>query len=160
MKLIHYSDSPLKKVWTIVQYEPEHISEYDKPNGLWVSVIGEGDWLSWCQSENFYTSSMKWENEIVLKKENKVLHLSNRKELLEFQEENGLKSSWSNRYGIDWIKVSKKYQGLIIAPYDYESRWDISWYYTWDCASGCIWDSDAVGEVVSEETKVIRSEKG
>ena len=48
---------------------------------------------------------------------------------------------WSLLAGIDW-------DGIEICPYLWEFRMSTSrWYYGWDVASGCIWDSEAlVGE--------------
>ena len=59
------------------------------------------------------------------------------------------KSLWHNEldtHEIDWKKVKSKYQGIIIAPYQWSCRLnlDSNWYYGWDCASGCIWDLDCI----------------
>ena len=41
------------------------------------------------------------------------------------------------------------YQGIIIAPYLWTRRHHEStgWYYSWDCASGVIWDARAIAEL-------------
>lgn len=46
----------------------------------------------------------------------------------------------------DWIDVASRYSGIEIAPYQWKRRIHPStfWYYTWDCASGCIWDLSAI----------------
>ncbi len=52
------------------------------------------------------------------------------------------------RQPLDWAKVAEHYDGLIIAPYQWSRRYDgPSWYYGWDCASGCIWNLDAIAAV-------------
>jgi hypothetical protein len=43
-------------------------------------------------------------------------------------------------YDIDWERLAKEYDGVEIAPYQWQRRLsDQRWYYSWDCASGCIW---------------------
>lgn len=49
---------------------------------------------------------------------------------------------------IDWQKVSRQYDGIIIAPYQWEHRLSSDWYYPWDCASGCIWNGKAIQTIV------------
>jgi len=48
-----------------------------------------------------------------------------------------------------WGDLKQKYDGLIIAPYQWERRLDLMWYYSWDCASGVIWNLDAVDTVTA-----------
>ena len=53
-------------------------------------------------------------------------------------------------YGcIDWRLVAEEWQGIVIAPYLWERRFDSDarWYYSWDCASGCIWDHRAIAAI-------------
>lgn len=47
---------------------------------------------------------------------------------------------------IDWVKVKPLYDGIIITPYQWRCRLDpdIFWYYSWDCASGCIWNLETI----------------
>ena len=48
---------------------------------------------------------------------------------------------------INWRKVAKAFDGIIIPEYIYSRRLDgnaSDWYYGWDCASGCIWDARAI----------------
>jgi hypothetical protein len=55
-----------------------------------------------------------------------------------------------SRFEIEWRKVAERFDGIIIAPYIWQRRLDLesSWYYSWDCASGCIWNASAVREIV------------
>lgn len=50
---------------------------------------------------------------------------------------------------IDWRKVERDFAGIEIAPYQYRLRFDrnVSWYYPWDVASGCLWDVDVIKHV-------------
>ncbi len=57
---------------------------------------------------------------------------------------------------VDWAKVAKLYDGIIIAPYISARRLahSVNWYYTWDCASGCIWNPRAIKSIkLIEEPK-------
>jgi hypothetical protein len=51
--------------------------------------------------------------------------------------------------GIRWDLVADKYQGILIPTYHWSRRMFVSssWYYPWDCASGCIWDADAIESI-------------
>lgn len=46
--------------------------------------------------------------------------------------------------------MAHRYDGIIIAPYVWSLRLDIDffWYYDWDCASGVIWNSAAVSNLI------------
>ena len=46
--------------------------------------------------------------------------------------------------GIDWKKAARKYGGLIITPYQWDMRFELLWYYGWDCASGVIWGTKQI----------------
>ena len=64
-------------------------------------------------------------------------------------------SDWARRFRdryIDWPAVATDYPGLIIAPYQWSCRMSefTRWYYGWDCASGCIWNADAIARVTEE----------
>ena len=48
---------------------------------------------------------------------------------------------------IDWPKVTEHYTGIEICPY-LNSRRDVSWYYGWDVASGCVWDPSGIKELI------------
>jgi hypothetical protein len=46
---------------------------------------------------------------------------------------------------IDWRAVEATgAAGVEICPYQYRRRREPHWYYTWDVASGCVWDPAAV----------------
>lgn len=51
---------------------------------------------------------------------------------------------------IDWPKVASHYAGIEICPYLSSKRMDDDsmWYYSWDVASGCVWDSSGVKELI------------
>ena len=62
-----------------------------------------------------------------------------------------INAKYKNRC-IAWEKVAAKYDGLIITPYIWQRRMELNWYYTWDCASGCIWNVRAIKDIRLIET--------
>jgi tRNA nucleotidyltransferase/poly(A) polymerase len=54
---------------------------------------------------------------------------------------------------IDWPTVASHYAGIEICPYRADKRNDDDafWYYGWDVASGCVWNSSGVKEVISAD---------
>jgi hypothetical protein len=159
IKLIHYSGLHLDKLEPFTYDQKEKIY-HAKPLGVWVSVEGDSSednisWKEWCISENFQLEHFKHSYEVILKDDANVLHLKTSDEIFEFTKKYPLPLekgwySWRSKdtYQIDWVKVAEKYQGIIIAPYQWDCRLsiDCSWYYGWDCASGCIWDLDCIKE--------------
>ena len=144
-QLIHFGREKLSKVRSVTQdQDPAY-----KPRGLWVSVEGENShgWKDWCEAEDWGQSNLVQETEIVLAQNAKVLRLSSATELDDFTNQYGVGSD--SLRGIDWKRVAWQYSGIIIAPYIWERRLEshTMWYYGWDCASGCIWDSSAIKEL-------------
>lgn len=116
-----------------------------KPNGFWYEV--DGDWRRWCRAEEWgdpdgplYRVTLNGE---------RMLNIRSEDELRAFNEEYG-KSDWlrSDRYvwEVDWETAAEQYDGVEIAPYLWSMRFDteIAWYYSWDCASGIIWQPKGV----------------
>ncbi len=145
-KLWHYTGEPL--AMEPRAYEQPEPREYGKPVGLWVSVEGKDDWPSWCQGEEFRLDQLAYRTPMTIKDGASVLFI-NPGTLRRFDTDFGVSwrwgenSQWTAR-GIDWRAVAERYDGIIIAPYSWHHRLEMSWYYTWDCASGCIWNLDAV----------------
>lgn len=145
--LLHYSREPLVTVRSVEQGDQPDM----KPRGLWVSVLGEDDWQSWCESEGFATETFK-QTEITLAPDAKILRLSEDWQIIDLTRKfdvPGTRRTPHWRIMLDWRKVAALYQGIIIAPYSWQCRHhgETSWYYGWDCASGCIWDAAAVAEL-------------
>lgn len=134
---LHNTKEPLGELRAVAQDR-----EWMKPRGLWYGV-GEA-WLEWCRSE-----MPSWVHghtyEIALRPRAKVLKLRTVKAVREFHDEYAPKSRWS---WPDWARLAKRYDGIEIAPYQWRLRlgWQ-TWYYGWDCASGCIWHPRAVAEI-------------
>lgn len=164
MKLIHYTSKKIDIDLHRKYVDVENVAM--KPSGLWVSVQGEDDWKWWCESEEFRLDGLNYAYEVKLKENANVLHLKTPFSLLEFTKKygsdmhgnpldlhkyfefDGFSSGWGvGIINMDWAKAKKEYQGIIIAPYQWSCRFDLMWYYGWDCASGCIWDLECIEEV-------------
>lgn len=147
MILEHYTRHPL---------EFDREKTYDqresfKPVGFWVSVQGEDDWPSWCRSEMWNVESLENRAVVELDPAANVLMLETPFAMLEFHtkyEKPSAERYWNKGY-IDWSAVAKDYDGIIIAPYQWSLRLStkLLWYYTWDVASGCIWNLNAIKSV-------------
>ena len=106
-----------------------------KPFGLWYAIGTE--WISWVKD-----NMPEWERDhafVLDVDESRLLKINTYHDLQSFNEEYGVDSHY-----IDWVKVSEKYGGIEIAPYIYQARLDMLWYYGWDVASGCVWGANMV----------------
>jgi hypothetical protein len=114
-----------------------------KPKGLWLSVdskewVNNVTWDKWCQTHEFHTDNTKYKYRVSLNLGASILVISTFKKLLAFNDKYDLNNN------IDWNSVAKHYDGIIIAPLIDEGRRKFFWYYSWDCSSGCIWNSDVI----------------
>jgi hypothetical protein len=148
--LIHYSAEPLTAVESVLKPWPHH--RVGKPPGLWVSVEtgNEDGWRDWCISEKFGLERLAHATRVTLKPDANILWAKDRWGILQIVQNyrNANARQWSYD-GIDWGKVMQAYQGVVIAPYVWQCRLEMwcEWYYTWDCASGCLWNADAVASL-------------
>lgn len=160
MELIHYGTAPL----TSVRHpEASDSSGRLKPCGLWVSVKGEDDWKSWCESEGFRAESLVAETRITLAVNHNVLHLGGPFEIDAFTKEYEGEPQYAGDRSIDWDRVASRYDGIVIAPYCWQRRMTphTFWYYGWDCASGCIWNPAAIASLESlEQVSGLRAPQG
>lgn len=146
MNLSHYSDDPDLVPKSVAQYG----GRWDKPQGLWVSVDGPNDWPEWCAREEFRDTASQNHYRVEISKAANILHIKDAMDLDDFSVDYGINERGFGEYiRIDWASVAEKYDGVIIAPYDkimgcMTTSW---WLYSWDCASGCIWNADAIDHV-------------
>ncbi len=162
MDLRHYTDQPmtLHRDRVYIQRSPNFIR---KPEGFWVSVLGEDDWPTWCHAERFHTDMLAHEYKVTLKSCARIHHITNLFAFDAFHDTYSVETErrphynsdeyWRGQRPIDWRKVAADCDGIIIAPYQWERRMLPSWYYGWDCASGCIWNPAVIREL--EGTKQV-----
>jgi hypothetical protein len=151
MKRTHITIKPMKKVRR--ETRPQEIDH--KPKGFWYGI--DGDWERWCKGEDWGLSKDKenLEYELVLADEN-ILMLSSVVEIDKFHElyEGSLSGILAL---INWKAVAEKYDGIEIAPYQWNRRFEGTahhWYYGWDCASGCIWRPKGCSVKLAGKVKV------
>ena len=157
MQLLHYTDQPVS--WDRDRiYLQDFPRQFGKPEGLWVSVAGEDDWPSWCQENDYGIYSLAHVSEVTLTPCAQILFLSTAQQLLDFHSRYAVQTEFERamvgllpdeflvrQRPIDWRTVASDYEGIVIAPY----QWDLrlmgpAWYYTIDCSSGCIWSMRAI----------------
>lgn len=147
MRLLHHGAYPGFVPWSRRQGTP-----YFKPNGLWVSDDHDYSWAEWCTDNAFdgvglYTYRVELDMSA-------ILHLSTVEGLREFTDEyrtlditgDPLLDEHLSNFHLNWDRVAEKYAGILITPYLWGARMrhELFWYYTWDCASGCVWDVSAI----------------
>jgi hypothetical protein len=144
MRLLHYSAKPFTFDPNLT-YQDERPRDH-KPVGFWLSVPGEADWKDWCEGESFNLEGLKHVYEVTLKPDANVLVVDTLEKLDAFHTLYALKDPFEYR-AVDWSVLKRIHDGIIIAPYQYERRLTLGWYYTWDCASGVIWNLNAIADV-------------
>jgi hypothetical protein len=166
MRLVHYAKEPLAAPLTVrPQTGPDKQPDYFKPHGLWVSDDACPDnWKSWCEDQDFCLECLAYAYGVTLRADANVLVLTSAAEIDRFTdtyEVNPIPGprTLKVRFWIDWPTVREQWDGLIITPYIWERRnllshngsGDAAWYYSWDCASGCIWQPRAIASIVPRE---------
>lgn len=156
MELRHFAHEPVMEFDREYAYPKlERPSTYSKPVGFWFSNEDSADgWKTWCASENFYSERLENEHVVELAEDATILYLRTVEEMRAFQVKYGRQidphdfyRTLSAPYTIMWDLVALDYQGIVIPRYMYEARWGMEWYYTWDVASGCVWDLSAIKSV-------------
>jgi hypothetical protein len=131
-----------------------------KPHGLWFDV--DEDWKRWCIAETFRIDYLKVQHELKIKDYSSILILTSSWDLDLFTEKYDVElDHYTRHYNINWPTICKQYTGIIISPYCWERRMELMWYYSWDCASGCVWDVsniEIVGSIVHDTSKFEREE--
>lgn len=156
MGLLHHSIQP-----TVLDrsrsYDQDKFRGF-KPNGLWVSVTGDGeyDWESWCRDNEFGIGECV--HRVTLRDDANIAWLHTAADIDTFH------TNWSEpgevwrggtaplsdeyvrmQWEVNWQNVAEQFDGIIITPYQWSRRMGGPfWYYGWDCASGCVWQLDAV----------------
>ena len=122
----------------------------NKPDGLWVSdESAEDSWSSWNEQESYVDLSVRQAFAVTVR-EDRILVLADVPALDAFTAEYGTdlhRYKDDDAWAMDWARVAERYDGILITPYQWERRLTAMWYYTWDCASGCIWNMDAIATI-------------
>jgi hypothetical protein len=137
---IHMSKNPINKL------EKRHYTQIcdDKPDGFWYGFGNE--WIEWTETagperkgEYIYEVDINGAN---------ILQIKAYSEFLAFTKEYGSCKQIipGVLFSIDWPKIHLKYDGIEINPYIDQARISdkFLWYYSWDVASGCIWNLEKV----------------
>jgi hypothetical protein len=154
MTYVHYSDNPNLKLTR------DFYRSFDgqdgvaiaavagfKPHGLWLSTDTEDGWAEWCRREEFGIKPYRYE--VTLTPGARLKRIGTYTQLKQFTRRYLASTKDDVLYGfrLYWDRLlDEGYQGILIFPYIYQARLDFNslWYYPWDCASGCIWDTEAV----------------
>ena len=130
-----------------------------KPRGLWLSDDSDYGWKEWCESESWNTDSLLHSSDYQFTDDANILWLSSESELKAFTREHGSSiRDLGSMYNIDWLTVTSQYDGILITPYQWSCRMggDTFWYYTWDVASACVWNTNILKEVSNVRTEATR----
>lgn len=123
----------------------DYKQETFKPNGIWYQI--DGSWESWVSIEmpdwlvennNKYELDIDMSNVLVLDTLDKMYSFNTKYKVLD-----GERLLFES---IDWNRLSLDYDGIEIPFYMYSLRMnaDFHWYYSWDVASGCIWNTSII----------------
>ena len=162
MTYYHWASEPV-----ILQEMSYPQSGQPKPNGFWFDV--SGGWKRWCEAAEFRLDTFRYRHSVTILDRSKLLFLRNADSIDAFTSEYGQnlsgriqffqnpeeRNAFAQNYGCDlfseiqkqfsnyimWENVAEKYGGIIIAPYSIERSRTYLWYYGWNCAGGCVWDT-------------------
>jgi hypothetical protein len=143
---------------------------HPKPNGLWFDV--NGTWKSWCESTEFRLENLRFRHAVKIVDTSRMLFLRRAHEIDAFTRKYGHNLSsfvrplhsaedsdaFAREYGRDlfgeiqkqfsnyilWEEVARNYTGIVIEPYSRSRSQTYLWYYGWNCAGGCIWDTSVI----------------
>lgn len=140
----------------VVRAEPVQDSTF-KPKGFWYSV--DGGWEEWCKSEMPHWIEGLPAFRVTLGDE-RLIEIRSVLDIdlfhMKYRVTDG--DRWQREY-INWAKVAQDFDGIEIAPYQWNRRLEgppHHWYYSWDCASGCIWRPNGVRVERIEPINVVK----
>src|SRR5580765_4126466 len=148
----HWASKPLALDRTR-QYPVD--ANHFKPLGLWFDA--DSDWKRWCESEGFMPNCLTVPHIVTLKPGANILLINSPEALEDFTVKwggKGGKTSFRETDFIRWLNLRTRYDGIVIAPYQWSKRLSLEWYYSWDCASGCVWDLSAIESFEVEAERI------
>jgi len=113
-----------------------------KPYGLWYGCGNE--WLEWLTYE-----MPQWIGKYIYAielNEDNILKITSDEQFSAFERTYGI-PGYGGVGKIDWKRVSEEHGGIEICPYRHSKRMSSDWYYPWDVASGCAWDSSSIKSI-------------
>lgn len=125
---------------TNIKQVPRDSSYNPKPKGIWYSLANE--WAEYIKYDapdwaSDYTNVFLLDIDF-----SKILKIDTSEKLLSFNRK------YANNMFVDWAALQEEgYCGVEIIPYQGSHRHSIPWYYGWDIASGCIWNSSCIKKV-------------
>jgi hypothetical protein len=153
LTLTHHSPEPL--VFDPERtYDQAEMRGWGKPRGLWLSDDSDHGWKAWCEAEEWNLGGLDHSAQFRLTPDANVLHIRTPAELKAFSDEYSVEAypgSGTLNMVPNWHRVAAEFDGILITPYQWESRYDfdVFWYAGWDCASGCFWNLRAIEPVTS-----------
>ena len=136
-----------------------------KPNGLWYECQdgSKMDWKTFCDTGLSTKYSKRYDSTYnVVLDEYLILFIPDTHYFDKFASvpKPGKPSGFRGAYGIphpafprnpkenliNWPKVAEHYSGIEICPYIGKRR-EVTWYYGWDVASGCVWSQQGIQEL-------------
>lgn len=164
--LLEYSNSESKQLATLLstkyknrrialtrapfEHRPpvRQLTDYPhKPEGIWYAL--GGDWANFLNSEMPYRWGAYNHAYMLDIDYSSILRINTEEKLKKLEYE-----YWEYDDGgaISWMKVHDDggYKGVEIIPLQENMRQDSKngWYYHWDVASGCIWDTSAIKNAI------------
>ena len=137
---IFISPAPFESFRNVAQ--PPSVISVQKPEGLWYGC--GSSWIDFVRTEmNGMIEESGYLYEIV--PSSAVLKIRDDDEFQQFELDFASpKLDMMEQKTIDWPMVAATYAGIEICPYNPRRRMKSMWYYGWDVASGCIWDSSGI----------------
>lgn len=118
-----------------------------KPDGVWYAC--GFDWLDWVLSEMPQWAHPYIYNLKIDKSDFKIIRTPG--ELVKFAKKYVI-GDVSTSMKVNWSRLAENYTGIEICPYQPSLRHEFMFYYGWDIASGCVWDTHTIKAV--DEIKV------
>lgn len=143
---------------------------HPKPNGLWFDI--NESWKRWCTAAGFRLESLRYRQAVTILDASRIRFLRNARDIDVFTRTYGHNLSghirplqspknitaFARQYGSDlfsdilgqfsnyilWEEVAEQHSGIVIDPYSRARSKTYLWYYGWNCAGGCIWDTSVI----------------